>query len=304
MKAEDLTNITINGFTFIEYTFTDKNHKRHWLCKCHCGNIFDVIPAAIKNGNTKSCGCLIKYDDLTNQKIGMIIFIKYEFTDKNGGANWLCLCDCGNNCILPSRYVLSGHTKSCGCIKHPNIINKKIGRLIVKNESTKTDKKNNTYYDCVCECGKLVCVTLDKLNRGHTRSCGCYKKDRMSERMKIWHKTHNICGKNSPRWNPNLTKEEREENENTRRTRTIKYNKWRDKVYKRDCYTCQVCKDNKGGNLVAHHIFAWNKYKKLRYTVSNGITLCKDCHKKFHKEYGKGNNTRKQFTKFRKNFNK
>ena len=57
---------------------------------------------------------------------------------------------------------------------------------------------------------------------------------------------------------------------------------WREKVFTRDDWTCQVCKDNNGGNLNAHHIKSFSKYPELRFIVDNGITLCKDCHKKIH----------------------
>lgn len=67
---------------------------------------------------------------------------------------------------------------------------------------------------------------------------------------------------------------------------------WRDKVYRRDNYTCQICMDNKGGNLNAHHIIPFYKiiknFKsieearncKLLWNINNGITLCRECHKK------------------------
>ncbi len=56
--------------------------------------------------------------------------------------------------------------------------------------------------------------------------------------------------------------------------------------------------DNSGGNLVAHHIESYNSNKDLRTTLENGITLCVDCHDKFHHIYGRGNNTREQFDEF------
>ena len=32
--------------------------------------------------------------------------------------------------------------------------------------------------------------------------------------------------------------------------------------------------------------------------MTNGVTLCEDCHKEFHKIYGYGNNTEKQYEEF------
>ena len=29
-----------------------------WLCKCNCGKEIVVVGASLRNGNTKSCGCL------------------------------------------------------------------------------------------------------------------------------------------------------------------------------------------------------------------------------------------------------
>lgn len=60
---------------------------------------------------------------------------------------------------------------------------------------------------------------------------------------------------------------------------TNKYKKWRLFIFERDHYTCQICKKI-GGYLEAHHLLSWSNYPKLRYKTYNGITLCKECHKK------------------------
>ena len=65
------------------------------------------------------------------------------------------------------------------------------------------------------------------------------------------------------------------------RTRTL-YLDWRQKVFKRDDYTCQVCGIKSGlGKRVyiqAHHIKEFSLYPDLIYDISNGKTLCKNCH--------------------------
>ena len=57
---------------------------------------------------------------------------------------------------------------------------------------------------------------------------------------------------------------------------------WRAKVFKRDKYTCQHCKEA-GGILNAHHIKPFASYPELRFELTNGLTLCKNCHIAEHK---------------------
>ena len=64
--------------------------------------------------------------------------------------------------------------------------------------------------------------------------------------------------------------------------RSTEYKMWRDEVFSRDDYTCQIC-GKRGGKLNAHHIKHFATHSELRTTVSNGITLCTDCHKAVHR---------------------
>ena len=61
---------------------------------------------------------------------------------------------------------------------------------------------------------------------------------------------------------------------------TPEYLKWRKRVFERDNYTCVACVEkDKGAYITAHHIKSWTHYPKLRFLLSNGATLCEDCHK-------------------------
>lgn len=62
------------------------------------------------------------------------------------------------------------------------------------------------------------------------------------------------------------------------RTRA-EYAKWRAAVYERDNYTCVKC-GSRGGKLNADHIEPLAKYPDKIYDLSNGRTLCVECHRK------------------------
>jgi len=66
--------------------------------------------------------------------------------------------------------------------------------------------------------------------------------------------------------------------ENRQARSTSKYQRWRNRVFKRDNYICQMC-FGRGGKLQADHIKPFAFFPKLRFVLSNGRTLCVECHK-------------------------
>lgn len=111
-------------------------------------------------------------------------------------------------------------------------------------------------------------------------------------KRKISENHAHLSGENHPNWNKNITDRER-----IIRREYVEYRDWRDTVYKRDNYTCKLC-NCVGGILNAHHLDGYNANPNKRILLENGITLCSKCHNKFHSQYGKGNNTKEQFTEF------
>ena len=78
-------------------------------------------------------------------------------------------------------------------------------------------------------------------------------------------------------WQGGISKENNNRDSN-------EYKQWRKQVYQRDNYECKKCGSKI--KLNAHHILSWKYYPNLRYEVSNGITLCENCHIKIHQKYG------------------
>jgi 5-methylcytosine-specific restriction endonuclease McrA len=52
--------------------------------------------------------------------------------------------------------------------------------------------------------------------------------------------------------------------------------RWRRAVLDRDGHSCQDCGSTE--RLAAHHLMSWKAAPDLRFTVSNGVTLCAGCH--------------------------
>lgn len=67
---------------------------------------------------------------------------------------------------------------------------------------------------------------------------------------------------------------------------SIEYRDWRNSVFERDNYICQICKSKNGDGknifLQAHHIENFSINERRRLDETNGITLCKSCHKLAH----------------------
>jgi hypothetical protein len=54
--------------------------------------------------------------NLAGKRFGQLVCIE-EVGRKNGRVLWRCKCDCGNESIVTSSNLKSGHIKSCGCAR-------------------------------------------------------------------------------------------------------------------------------------------------------------------------------------------
>lgn len=148
MKSLDLTGQKFNYLTVLERDYekeaTLKKKESYWKCRCDCGNIITARGSSLKKGTPKSCGCM--------------------------------------------RYILTGESiKNNYKDKAKEMIGKKFNKLTVlrldENHSI-TNKNDNFYYICQCECGNIKSIPKRGLVNGTTISCGCYQKQKSSENSK------------------------------------------------------------------------------------------------------------------------
>lgn len=295
--AIDLTGEKYGRLTVIHKTNErDKNGSIVWLCMCQCGKTIKTVGSSLKNGNTKSCGCLhrevageLNKVDIRGCKFGKLTALEpTEDRDQTGSIIWLCSCDCGSCFRASASNLRLNKVKSCGCSMKDSIVENnrfRVDSLIGSVWGWLTVTKiisyaqyHNSEIECSCKCGKTIITRERNLKENEKKSCGCMRK-----------------GKNNPNYNPNISDEYRMSDRGglTRH----KEKEWAKNVYERDFWTCQKC-NIKTKRLNAHHILSWDVNPDHRYDVSNGITLCKDCHVTFHKTYGYGNNNRSQLDNF------
>jgi len=117
--------------------------------------------------------------DLTGQKFNMLTVIEKSPTKNRDRVMWVCKCECGSATEASSNDLLSGHKKSCGCIKRRPKAQDLTGQVFGKLRVMKrvgTNKNRKPLWQCKCECGKKTVVCTSDLKSGNTKSCGCLHK--------------------------------------------------------------------------------------------------------------------------------
>jgi len=99
---------------------------------------------------------------------------------------WLCRCDCGKEATVSAAHLRSGGVKSCGCLKFdslsaraPDLTGQRFGRLTAIRRDGRI--RQLCAWICRCDCGNEVRTNTNTLRCGHTRSCGCLKRERTGD---------------------------------------------------------------------------------------------------------------------------
>jgi len=185
------TNISNMKFGKLTALFRCNSNRKgtRWCCLCSCGNVVDVGLHDITSGLRTSCGCDAKRPsriDLTGQRFGRLFVLEKVYHDNE--MFWRCLCDCGNYVEVRSQPLRNGHTKSCGCLKREieqSMIGRRFGRLLVIQKIGSSSNQADCDYLCLCDCGSTHIASYDGLLGGNTNSCGCLRKEIMSQNRRL-----------------------------------------------------------------------------------------------------------------------
>lgn len=224
-------------------------------------------------------------------RIGRLLLLEKTKNKQGKMYLWKCKCDCGSIIERTSDcFKNQGGTRSCGCLLREKITAKgrglkdltgsQFGDLTVIKISDKYDSAGHVKWECKCQCGTIKYHTGQRLKSGKVVSCGCYRRQQSTKR----------CKENHWNWKGGITDEQ------TKDRNSQELINWRNSVFERDKFTCKKCGCSK--RLNAHHIKNFSNHKYLRFSLSNGITLCYHCHTEFHQRYGKIDNNEDQLQEF------
>jgi hypothetical protein len=197
LKREILQGLDLAGARFGRLLAIKRASKRgaghRWFCRCDCGKTCIVQGGSLRNGGTRSCGCLKRgrsgpgFKNLTGQRFGRLLVI--GLGRRRGRQNlitWQCHCDCGATVEVSGGSLRNG-TRSCGCLNREarstfiDLAGQRFGRLTVL---ARAHTKIEIFWLCRCDCGNSKVIAGRNLRDGDTRSCGCLKLEILRSRVK------------------------------------------------------------------------------------------------------------------------
>lgn len=168
--------------------FLGRNHNKKlmWEAECSCGNVITVTSDLVRNGHTRSCGCLKREQTIERctkpmigKTFGRLTVLEKMYTKKGKGAYYKCRCTCNNIVIVQGSMLRSGNSKSCGCLakerrkEFEDLSGQRFGKLVVVGRAPYKGKGHGTRFLCKCDCGGTTIVPRHSLLTHETMSCGC-----------------------------------------------------------------------------------------------------------------------------------
>lgn len=179
---------------------------------------------------------------------------------------------------------------------YKNLIGKKVGRFtVLENVGVHYTRKGVAVqkYLCLCECGEKCVIKASslKVRKMCDKELMEFKKEQGRYSAGVKAEKSKAKGKYKK---PNF-----------REINGRKIHKFSIKVYDKYFGVCQKCNTHFDKiDTASHHIIPIATKPSLAFFPSNGILLCKDCHDKFHNQYGSTAFNYKKIFEFIKNIKK
>jgi len=137
------------------------------------------------------------FRDLTGMTFGRLIVERENGRyPKSNKVLWECRCQCGNKVTVASGSLVTGNTKSCGCLRKEtaaknsitsgdrrpiDLTGKRFGRLTILRPASPKAGAGRRWL-CECDCGGKTAVNTYNLRHGKVVSCGCYQREQLKAR--------------------------------------------------------------------------------------------------------------------------
>lgn len=125
---------------------------------------------------------------LTNKTFNDLTVIGLFDISDSGQVMLRCHCSCGADTIVDANELINHKVKNCGARIHDkrhsrliDLTGQRFGRLTVIERSDKKSVNGNARWICQCDCGKTVDVDSQNLRMGTTRSCGCFRSEKLKK---------------------------------------------------------------------------------------------------------------------------
>ncbi|MCQ2371243.1 MAG: hypothetical protein MJ058_04225 [Akkermansia sp.] len=168
---------------------------RYWKCMCEaCGKVAVLGTKYISDHMT--CGCRHaggRAQDLAGQRFGRLVALEQvhpAYWTKTK-ALWRCRCDCGTELNVCAASLTKDRTHSCGCLRGDIVRERRTLRLdgrtfallkvIGRAPGPDGTFNGESFWRCVCACGRETVVRGRFLVNGSTRSCGCLHRKAVRE---------------------------------------------------------------------------------------------------------------------------
>lgn len=200
----------------------------------------DSVQQEIVDG-LRRCGLHKNGRNLVGTRVGKVVVLRLLPGRYHHYPTWLCACDCGGSKVFPSNYLRR--------------------RAREKASISCGCARFTTSISRLCEACSAPFVARWRVRDGRHEKC-------CSAACAV--KVRDFNGEKNPNWDDNATIR------NLGGRFTYKYKKWREAVLGRDKHSCVQCGSRE--KLHCDHIKPWKYFPDLRYEISNGRTLCAECH--------------------------
>ena len=134
-------------------------------------------------------------NDIIGKHVGKWTVIQFDDNNKNIYPYYICKCDCGTVKPVIRGSLISGSSRSCGCLvkdkarerigkpwnNRKDLTGQRFGRLVVLGfagtKGSSKGKGEGMRFTCQCDCGNICEVVSGHLKDDVVTSCGCVAKE-------------------------------------------------------------------------------------------------------------------------------